>query len=148
MKIDLTQLIDGEQITLHESQAPEAIDLEVEGIKIISPIEIEAEVVKIQDTLDVKAALKSKALMQCSRCLTETEVLIRKELRLDYSISKQDTIIDITDDIRQEIILEYPLKPLCAPLCKGLCLSCGKNLNEGPCNCKKLQSCAGQRLMR
>jgi uncharacterized protein len=27
------------------------------------------------------------------------------------------------------------MKKLCSEDCKGLCPSCGKNLNDGPCNC-------------
>ena len=26
---------------------------------------------------------------------------------------------------------------LCSPDCKGICFRCGKNLNEGPCGCRK-----------
>jgi uncharacterized protein len=43
--------------------------------------------------------------------------------------------IDLNPDIREEIILVYPIKPLCSIDCKGLCPKCGKNLNEGKCNC-------------
>ena len=43
--------------------------------------------------------------------------------------------IDLDQDIREEIILDYPIKPLCRPDCKGLCPRCGKNLNEGGCSC-------------
>ena len=42
-------------------------------------------------------------------------------------------MVDITDDVRQEIILAYPMIPICAPGCKGLCPACGWNLNQGSC---------------
>jgi uncharacterized protein len=52
-------------------------------------------------------------------------------------IEGRSRTIDLGPDIREEIILDYPVKPLCKPDCKGLCPTCGKNLNEGQCNCNK-----------
>ena len=42
-------------------------------------------------------------------------------------------VVDITEDVRQEIILAYPMVPVCQPQCKGLCIECGQNLNLGSC---------------
>jgi uncharacterized protein len=33
--------------------------------------------------------------------------------------------------------MEFPLRFLCHDDCKGLCQRCGKNLNEGECDCSK-----------
>jgi uncharacterized protein len=33
--------------------------------------------------------------------------------------------------------MEFPSRFLCSDDCKGLCQRCGKNLNEGACNCGK-----------
>ena len=136
MEIDLKTLPEAEQVTLLASEEPGDLDLGLSGVRVVQPIEIKAEMLKIQDALDIRLNLKSKALMQCSRCLAETELNINKDVRLDYSVGKDDTAIDISGDIREEIILEYPLQPLCSPACKGLCPECGKNLNEGSCSCK------------
>jgi uncharacterized protein len=48
-----------------------------------------------------------------------------------------DFRVDITEPIRQVLILAVPLKPLCAETCRGLCASCGANLNETGCDCKR-----------
>ena len=37
----------------------------------------------------------------------------------------------------EDVLLNLPVKVLCREDCKGICPYCGKNLNEGPCNCKK-----------
>ena len=37
---------------------------------------------------------------------------------------------DIEALIRDTMVSELPLKPLCEPDCKGLCSQCGENLNE------------------
>lgn len=136
MKIEIKRLPDNKPISLLETEDPRGLDLDVPGIKLVSPIEIRADVIKIQGVVDIKINLKSQAVMQCSRCLTDITADIERNFRLDYSISAQDKAIDITDDARQEIILKYPLKPLCKSSCKGLCLKCGKDLNAGDCGCK------------
>ena len=44
-------------------------------------------------------------------------------------------ILDVSEAVRQYALMAIPLKPLCSETCAGLCPTCGKNLNEGPCQC-------------
>jgi uncharacterized protein len=44
---------------------------------------------------------------------------------------------DLDEIIRTVFILNMDTKFLCSEDCKGLCFRCGKNLNLGPCECKK-----------
>ena len=37
--------------------------------------------------------------------------------------------------VRELVLLDVPSTPLCRPDCAGLCLTCGANLNDGPCGC-------------
>jgi uncharacterized protein len=43
--------------------------------------------------------------------------------------------IDLAPMLREHIILASPMQPLCRENCAGLCARCGKDLNEGPCQC-------------
>jgi len=43
--------------------------------------------------------------------------------------------IDLEETLREEVLLSLPYAPLCREDCKGLCGTCGKDLNEGPCDC-------------
>jgi uncharacterized protein len=43
--------------------------------------------------------------------------------------------VDLTDLIRQDIVVQSPLQPLCRPDCPGLCPSCGLELQTGTCDC-------------
>jgi len=45
--------------------------------------------------------------------------------------------IDLDEYIRDYAVLAVPMKNLCSEDCKGLCSKCGKNLNEGTCNCNE-----------
>lgn len=44
---------------------------------------------------------------------------------------------NLDDIVRTVFVLNLDSKLLCKEDCKGLCHRCGKNLNEGPCNCQK-----------
>jgi uncharacterized protein len=136
VKIGLKQFGEGRKVILTVSEDPKGLDIDVPGITVSSPIEINAEATRTKDTLDINVDMTSAITIECCRCLTQAQLSVAKNFRLDYPISKHETTIDITDDIRQELMLTYPLKPLCKADCKGLCIVCGKNLNKGPCDCK------------
>ena len=44
---------------------------------------------------------------------------------------------DLEDIVRTVFVLNMDSKLLCKPDCQGICCRCGKNLNDGPCNCQK-----------
>jgi len=47
--------------------------------------------------------------------------------------------IDLSDEVRDEILLAIPVSPVCAPTCCGLCPVCGGNRNLVPCDCAERQ---------
>ncbi len=82
--------------------------------------------------------IKGDLFLECSRCL-ETflyplKIQFSSQLLLTETNGK---ILDISQEIRQQIILNLPLKPLCQDNCQGLCPQCGGNLNFEKCNCLK-----------
>ncbi len=42
---------------------------------------------------------------------------------------------NLTEVIRQNLLLAMPMYPVCRSKCKGLCPHCGQNWNEAPCDC-------------
>ena len=84
----------------------------------------------------------------CARCAEPTASNL--ELSLEKSIATgdvsrdnddyifiEDMKLDITTPLFEEMLLEMPSKILCREDCRGLCPRCGKNLNEGGCDCKQ-----------
>ena len=134
MKIDINK-IPLEGLTLEEEVNPSGLDLETDIVKLLEPIKIRAGVSKITNAVTVNLSLSGSMHLNCSRCLREFNVALKKILRLNYHVDRTEPIIDLDQDIREEIILDYPIKPLCNSDCKGLCPKCGKNLNEGGCSC-------------
>ncbi len=134
MKIDINKIpLDG--LIVEEQVNPSALDLETDTVKFSEPIKIRAEVSKITNAVTVTLRLSGLMHLNCSRCLKEFNIDLKKDLRLIYQVDKSQLRIDLDQDIKEEMILDYSLKPLCNPDCKGLCPKCGKNLNEGGCTC-------------
>ena len=47
----------------------------------------------------------------------------------------QGNQLELAPMLREHMILSAPMQPLCSDNCLGLCAQCGKDLNEGPCQC-------------
>lgn len=45
-------------------------------------------------------------------------------------------VLDLTADIREDILVVFPHRYLCSESCQGICPGCGQNLNQAPCRCE------------
>lgn len=134
MKIEINR-IPTEGLVLSEEFKPAKLDLEADVIKFASPIKVEALVSKITNAVTVQMSIAVPMKATCSRCLADFEIDFKEKITLNYPVDSSELSIDLDPDIREEIMLNCPLKPLCKLNCKGLCQKCGKNLNEGGCTC-------------
>jgi uncharacterized protein len=116
-------------------------------------VDIKATLEKTSRQILLRASVATMTDVPCDRCVT----LIREPLgsgyqmyyvweeteaeRIDPSevqvMLPGQTVIDLADDVRQTVLLALPLKHVCREDCRGLCPQCGKNLNEGSCDCKE-----------
>jgi len=135
VKIDI-QHIPAEKVVLQETTSSTILDLKKEGVSLTSPLRIQAEVSKGLSSIDIKVNVRGAISFSCSRCLEKFEKDINREMQFNFPADTQEHEIDLTDQIRQEVILsDVPLKPVCGENCKGLCAKCGENLNKGQCKC-------------
>ena len=71
----------------------------------------------------------------CARCLDDIRVSIAvKDLCFHFE-KVRDLEVDLTDDVREELLLAVPSCFYCSPDCKGICPMCGTNLNHASCSC-------------
>lgn len=45
------------------------------------------------------------------------------------------THLDVAEVVREQLLLDVPIRPLCREDCRGLCACCGAELNGGGCSC-------------
>ena len=62
-------------------------------------------------------------------------VEVEQEEEPDDQYQYQGNHLELAPMLREHVILAAPMQPLCSDDCLGLCARCGKNLNEGPCQC-------------
>src|SRR5262245_25927132 len=56
--------------------------------------------------------------------------------------------VELAPMLREHIILAAPMQPLCREECAGLCVRCGKDLNDGPCQCPAEAPATAIRVIR
>ena len=106
------------------------------------------EKVNTAGTLNLRGKLKADVVFICDRCGCEYErhMEIPVDARLAADESDEDDPetypldgdwLDVSDVLETSFILTTDQKSLCSEDCAGLCSTCGKNLNDGPCDCKK-----------
>lgn len=135
MKINIESIPEA-GLELTEGCDPAKLDLARTDIKFSEPIDILAQITKGINCISVRLRLAVVMHLICNRCLEEFTVNLSKKVNLNIPIENK-AVIDLTDNLREEIILNFPLKPLCRPDCLGLCSVCGQNLNNGKCDCSK-----------
>jgi uncharacterized protein len=136
MKIYVDKIPEG-GLELSEKIEPAQLSLEGQAvISFIKPIEVKANVMKTGAELFVDVLLESQVEYTCGKCLSKFEDTFRKKFNTVLEVRPAE-IVELDDEIRQEIILDYPMKIICKAECKGLCPNCGQNLNTGECDCNK-----------
>ncbi len=114
---------------------------------IKTPAKIVGEIRNDTDIVTIDATITVLYSGNCDRCATPVEK--------QYQVSMEHTFVtelnDETNDefilvptmkfdleglATEDVLLFLPQKFLCSEDCKGICSRCGKNLNDGPCDCK------------
>jgi len=80
--------------------------------------------------------------------LAKAEVQIEEEAEGDDRYFYQGDHVELAPMLREHIILAAPMQPLCREECAGLCARCGKDLNEGPCQCPAEAPATAIRVIR
>ena len=148
-EIDLKPLFNEPGAKLDIDHTLDLSDLEFSDTKpFTTPAAIKGVVRNDTGIVSMNAVVTVLYSGNCDRCA--------KEVTREYTISMEHTFVtELNDDQNDEfilvptmrldweglatedVILGLPAKFLCEEDCKGICPTCGKNLNEGPCGCKK-----------
>jgi uncharacterized protein len=71
--------------------------------------------------------------MECCRCLESYAQPVQLPIAQAYRAETAE--IDVEKEVREQVILNMPVKPLCRTDCAGLCTQCGTNRNKDRCSC-------------
>ena len=140
-----------EDFKAYEALVPSApLGLDYEEVEFRNPLSCAVRLFRQgDDNVYVTATIETKIGVECGRCITPFEVDITTSFELLFSIGSESSdereaderyydgeTIDISEDVRQVLVLEIPAWPLCSETCEGLCLQCGVDLNVSTCSCE------------
>lgn len=126
----------------------------------IEPMEVMSDTIRFADVkaegeylctgdnrISLKVEVSAQADTRCSRCLEPVRIPVNAEVDAIFDrqpapedpdlYSFEASTVELTDAVRDALLLELPMRVLCSEDCRGLCPVCGINLNKGTCTCQE-----------
>ena len=155
MKLDLRPLLAGDRLlefdydlTLETSEDTGSY---LSGVGFPSPMKVSGQITNTAGYMRMTLTTSVEYVAQCARCLSPVSGVFSLDLektvaprnllgdldedKLDEFAIIEDGFLDMDEQLLEQLEMEFPMRFLCHEDCKGLCPKCGKNLNEGECDC-------------
>lgn len=114
-----------------------------------SPLEVRLEAQQAGPDVVVRGRVRGRFAAECRRCLDPVAVKVDEELGRLYREGEdmageesEDVLtlppgseLDLTEPVRETVLLGVPKFVYCREECQGLCPHCGTNLNMSTCEC-------------
>lgn len=125
------------------------------GINQVGPLTGPVSLLRTNEGVLVEGTFNGVVTVDCSRCLKPVRQAVTVDLVEEFkptldvvrgtylSTDEEDAalliddhhVLDISEVLRQAVLLAVPMQVLCRPDCAGFCQTCGQDLNEGDCDC-------------
>jgi uncharacterized protein len=103
-----------------------------------------ARVTRTPQGILVQGQFQGETPSECARCLIDFQQPLKSSFSELYAFDQrsltdsglllpEDGNIELEELVREYLLIELPITPICSSDCKGLCLVCGQNLNEELC---------------
>jgi len=158
MRYNVAQLLRQSTGAVRHYHLDEPSEIEDPDLRLSGPIRGDVTLLRTQRGILVTAGLTQRATVSCARCLADIEIELPIEieeeffptidlktgLHIDWSDDEdaldapridEKHILDLTDVVRQELLVGLPLHPLCRLDCRGICPECGADRNAEGCQC-------------
>ena len=112
------------------------------------PVRVSGTVRNMAGALQLEGTAETTMELACDRCLKPfvrelalpVSTLLAEELEdeeNDEIVLLEEGAVDLDEVFTTALVLSMDAKHLCSEDCRGLCPTCGADLNEGPCGCRK-----------
>ena len=135
---------------------PEALVIDYDSVVRVNSADLDLSIQKSAEEFYCQGSARASVRLICARCLEEFDLELANTTDFivcsrqwhdthgdvkdneDYVFFQGSELhADVTDVVRQMIIISMEMKPLCSQDCRGLCATCGANLNEVSCRCRR-----------
>lgn len=158
MIVDLITLGDS-TLEFDFSVLPGEIHLDGEEAHLKRAAQVKGIITRHIAQTDVEGVISAELELECSRCLEKIEKNFEIPFKAafvapeNYTQAKESELnaddldisviegneIDLTELVREQILLNLPEQVFCSEDCKGLCEKCGANRNLINCNCEETE---------
>ena len=108
-----------------------------ELLRPVGPLVYNFFIGPVSGELLVRGKMNATVECSCARCLEWFEIdLVEPDFIISRELAECDAVVDLTDEMREAIVLALPTYPVCDEECKGLCPYCGINRNLESCSCE------------
>ena len=120
----------------------------LESIECVSATDISVlgDVKKIDKRYELTLSYSGDLVFECHRCLKEVNINLKNTVERvlvttleteanEEWILLEGGVLNLSPVLEEDITLNLPLQILCNEDCAGLCPHCGKDLNNGMCEC-------------
>jgi uncharacterized protein len=143
--------VDRGEVTLREEVPPDHPMWGDTGVELTRPLQVDLKAREVGEGVLVRGTLRTAVRQACRRCLAPVESEIDEHVDLffaspmegeadgddgeAYPLPARGDDLDLTEAVREHVLLVTPALALCREDCRGLCPTCGADLNEGACEC-------------
>jgi uncharacterized protein len=137
MKLRVHEIQDAGKMDVVGTILPEEIPLDgvLDHPVLVMPVKTDVHAHATDKEILAWGKAQTRVRLSCSRCVEDFETPLLADFEM--SVSLTETFVDVSEELRQALVLSLPVKPLCQSECRGLCPRCGKNLNVSSCQCLK-----------
>jgi len=105
-------------------------------VRADGPLRYDLTVQRAFNELVVRGTLSVNFKCLCARCgVCFIKKVFIGDFCRSFALKSKSELINLTPDVREDILLALPMVAVCSNACRGLCAGCGVNLNSGKCKC-------------
>lgn len=133
----------GSERQLEVAVTPAELGLDDDRFGADEPVEVDVRLESLTDGIVVNGHIDAIWHGTCRRCAAPASGRLRCEVHelYQFDVTDPDAFplegdqLDLEPMVREVIVLDAPVSPLCRDECAGLCQHCGADLNTTRCGC-------------
>lgn len=166
MRVNISELL-ADRSAVRVIAYSEALEPPTADVTLAGPVEGEILLANTGRTVSLSGRLRAAADLVCGVCLAPFRQILDFPVAEEFGrsalpgtgasggraeLGPEDFVVpvapgaevDLTEIVRQHLILALPIAPRCREGCRGLCPTCGADLNRGPCACAARETARGK----
>lgn len=125
---------------------PAELGINTQDALLEGDVLLDFAVANVGDVILLDGNVQAVFIRTCGRCTKEYKLTCIGEFKEKFypagttgigaeEFVFSDDLIDITQVVREGLLLAEPIQSVCSEDCKGLCPTCGVDKNAGKCSC-------------